>query len=39
MQVAPRLVITPGVTILVTVFGFNALAEGLETWLDPRAVS
>jgi len=28
MQVAPRLVITPGVTILVTVFGFNALAEG-----------
>lgn len=39
MQVAPRLVITPGVAILVTVFGFNALAEGLETWLDPRAVS
>jgi ABC-type dipeptide/oligopeptide/nickel transport system permease subunit len=28
MQVAPRLVITPGVAILVTVFGFNALAEG-----------
>jgi len=38
MQVAPRLVIAPGVAILVTVFGFNALAEGLETWLDPRAV-
>ncbi|GET41096.1 hypothetical protein [Microseira wollei] len=36
MQVAPRLVIAPGVAILVTVFGFNALAEGLEIWLDPR---
>lgn len=36
MQAAPRLVIAPGVAILVTVFGFNALAESLESWLDPR---
>lgn len=35
MQVAPHLVIAPGLAILVTVFGFNALAEGLENWLDP----
>lgn len=39
MQVAPRLVILPGAAITVTVFGFNALAEGLETWLEPRVVS
>lgn len=39
MQVAPRLVILPGAVITIAVFGFNALAEGLETWLDPRIVS
>jgi peptide/nickel transport system permease protein len=39
MQVAPRLVILPGAVITIAVFGFNALAEGLETLLDPRIVS
>ncbi len=39
MEVAPRLVILPGAVITIAVFGFNALAEGLETWLDPRIVS
>lgn len=39
MQVAPRLVILPGAVVTIAVFGFNALAEGLETWLDPRIVS
>ena len=36
MQVAPHLVLAPGLAILLTVFGFNALSETLETWLDPR---
>lgn len=36
MQVAPHLVLAPGLAILFTVFGFNALSETLETWLDPR---
>lgn len=39
MQVAPRLVILPGMAITITVFGFNVLAERLEKWLDPRIVS
>ncbi|MCG8361953.1 MAG: ABC transporter permease [Pseudanabaenales cyanobacterium] len=36
MQVAPHLVLAPGLAILFTVFGFNALGEALESWLDPR---
>lgn len=30
MQIAPHLVVAPGLAILLTVFGFNALAEGVE---------
>ena len=39
MQVAPRLVILPGMAITITVFGFNVLAERLEKWLDPRILT
>ncbi len=36
MSLAPRLVVFPGVFILMTVFGFNLLGDGLRDALDPR---
>lgn len=33
---APHLLIAPGLMILITVFGFNLLGEGLRDALDPR---
>ena len=36
MQTAPHLVIAPGLAVLGTVFGLNALAEWLEHRLNPR---
>ncbi|MEZ4254319.1 MAG: ABC transporter permease [Polyangiales bacterium] len=33
---APRLVIYPGLLIMMTVFGFNLLGEGLRDALDPK---
>jgi ABC-type dipeptide/oligopeptide/nickel transport system permease subunit len=38
MTLQPRLVIAPGVAILVSVLGFNLLGEGLRDALDPREV-
>lgn len=35
MQVAPHLVLVPGLAIFCTVFGANALADGVERWLNP----
>ncbi len=35
-QIAPWLVAAPGVAILLTVFGFNLLGEGLRDAFDPR---
>jgi ABC-type dipeptide/oligopeptide/nickel transport system permease subunit len=34
--VAPILIIAPGICIVVTVIGFNLLAEGVDRVLDPR---
>ena len=34
---APRLAILPGAMIVITVFGFNLLGEGLRDALDPKA--
>lgn len=36
MSLAPRLVFYPGLFILMTVFGFNLLGEGLRDALDPK---
>jgi ABC-type dipeptide/oligopeptide/nickel transport system permease subunit len=36
MQVAPHTVMAPGLAIFATVFGFHALSEALENWLEPR---
>lgn len=36
MWLAPRLVAYPGVFILLTVFGFNLLGEGLRDAFDPK---
>ncbi|CAN5787242.1 ABC transporter permease [soil metagenome] len=35
-SIAPWLVVTPGIAILLTVFGFNLLGEGLRDAFDPR---
>ncbi len=35
MELAPYLIVTPGLVVLLTVFGFNSLSEGLENWLSP----
>lgn len=37
MSLAPRLVAYPGTLILMTVFGFNLLGEGLRDAFDPKA--
>jgi peptide/nickel transport system permease protein len=36
LSVSPHLVLWPGLAILMTVFGFNLLGEGLRDALDPR---
>lgn len=36
MDVAPRLMLLPGLLIIATVFGFNLLGEGLRDALDPK---
>ncbi|MCA9582208.1 MAG: ABC transporter permease, partial [Myxococcales bacterium] len=33
---APRLVLLPGILIMMAVFGFNMLGEGLRDALDPK---
>jgi peptide/nickel transport system permease protein len=35
MQLAPHLVFAPGLAILIVVFGFNSLGEGLDQLLNP----
>ena len=34
---APHLVFAPGVAILITVYAFNLLGDGLRDTLDPRS--
>ncbi len=36
MSVSPRLVLYPGLVIVLTVFGFNLVGEGLRDALDPK---
>jgi len=36
MEISPELAIFPGVTIFLTVLGFNLLGDGLRDILDPR---
>lgn len=36
LQYAPRLILLPGALIVMTVFGFNLLGEGLRDALDPK---
>jgi glutathione transport system permease protein len=36
INVAPQLVIAPGVTISLAVLGFNLLGDGIRDALDPR---
>jgi peptide/nickel transport system permease protein len=35
MQLAPHLVFAPGLALLIVVFGFNSLGEGLDQLLNP----
>jgi peptide/nickel transport system permease protein len=37
MQVAPHLVLAPGVALILVILGFNILGDGLRDALDPRA--
>jgi ABC-type dipeptide/oligopeptide/nickel transport system permease subunit len=39
MQLAPHLVLPPGLAILTTVFGFNSFGEALDHWLNPKSRS
>ncbi|HEX2500106.1 MAG TPA: ABC transporter permease [Methylomirabilota bacterium] len=36
LEVAPHLVVAPGVAISLLVFAFNTFGDGLRDWLDPR---
>lgn len=36
IDVAPGLMVFPGLAIMIAVLGFNILGDGLRTWLDPR---
>jgi len=36
LQVAPYIVLSPGIAISLLVLGFNLLGDGLRDWLDPR---
>jgi ABC-type dipeptide/oligopeptide/nickel transport system permease subunit len=35
MQLAPHLVLAPGLAIFSTVLSANLVADGLEQWLNP----
>jgi peptide/nickel transport system permease protein len=37
MTQAPWMVIFPGIAIMLAVFGFNLVADGLRDWIDPQA--
>ena len=39
MQLAPHLVLPPGLAILIAVFGFNSFGEALDHWLNPKSRS
>lgn len=39
IDVAPTLMIFPGVAIMTAVLGFNLLGDGLRSYLDPRQLS
>lgn len=39
IDVAPTLMIFPGVAIMIAVLGFNLLGDGLRSYLDPRQLS
>ena len=36
MDMAPSLMVVPGLAIVVAVLGFNLLGDGLRAWLDPQ---
>lgn len=36
LNVAPQLVVAPGITISLAVLGFNLLGDGIRDALDPR---
>lgn len=36
IDVAPGLMVFPGLAIMIAVLGFNILGDGLRSWLDPR---
>lgn len=36
LQVAPYIMLSPGIAISLLVLGFNLLGDGLRDWLDPR---
>lgn len=36
IDVAPALMLYPGLAIVIAVLGFNLLGDGLRTWLDPK---
>jgi len=37
LSIAPGLVLYPGALVVMTVFGFNLLGEGLRDALDPKS--
>jgi len=39
IDVAPTLMVFPGVAIMVAVLGFNLLGDGLRSYLDPRQIA
>lgn len=39
MQVAPQLMIYPGLCIMTVVLAFNLLGDGLRDALDPRGIT
>lgn len=38
IDVAPGLMLFPGLAIMIAVLGFNILGDGLRSWLDPRQI-
>jgi peptide/nickel transport system permease protein len=36
LQVAPQLLIFPGIAVMLTVLAFNFVGDGLREWLDPK---
>jgi peptide/nickel transport system permease protein len=39
IDVAPTLMVFPGVAIMIAVLGFNLLGDGLRSFLDPRQIA